>query len=235
MPRRSVCTEDHRNRGHPETGKVGGFETLDIIIGQHRMRELQLMTMPGRFIQKIALASHKTHERHHEIFAVRIDRRIGHLRKKLPEIIIKKLRTVRENGKSRVIPHRSYGFLGIFHHGKKDHFFILKRVAENTLAKRQSFLVDLYGTRDLKQPLKFDPVLFKPAAIRPVPRNAGFDLVVLDHPVGSRIHQKHFPWREHPLFENVRRIQVKNTHLGGHDHQTTFCNDIPRRPETVPV
>jgi len=140
------------------------------------------------------------------------------------------LRPLRQHRKRRVISHRAHGFLRVLGHRKKDHFFILKRIAEDALAKGERLLIDVYRTRHLKEPLKFDPVLLKPAPVGPVARDPGFNFVILNDALRCRIHQKHLARSKHPLFKNVRRIQLKHADFGGHHHLPAFCDDITGGP-----
>src|SRR6266853_1609094 len=70
------------------------------------MRQLQHVTVLWLLRENVALASDVTDERHHDLFANRVNRRIGDLREELLEIIEQRLRTVRETSERRIRPHR---------------------------------------------------------------------------------------------------------------------------------
>ena len=53
------------------------------------------------------------HERHHELLADRIDRRIRHLREQLLEVVVEDLRPVRQHRQRRVVAHRADRLLAV--------------------------------------------------------------------------------------------------------------------------
>ncbi len=81
------------------------FQMCQRIGVQQRRTELQPSEMPRRFRQQVVFASQKTHQRHDQLFAQRVDRRVRDLRELLFEIVEQQLRTVRQHGQRRVEPH----------------------------------------------------------------------------------------------------------------------------------
>ena len=69
--------------------KILAFDALqpfDVLVGQHRMRQFELTAVFRRFFEQIPLLARKCHQRHHQSFSQRVNRRIGDLGKKLLEI-----------------------------------------------------------------------------------------------------------------------------------------------------
>src|SRR5260370_8174512 len=69
------------------------------------MRQLQHVTVLGLFRENVALASDVANQRHHNLFANRVNGRIGDLREELLEVVKQRLRTVRQTSERRIGPH----------------------------------------------------------------------------------------------------------------------------------
>ncbi len=62
-----------------------------------------MSSMPSRF----GLRADERHQRHHQLFADRIDRRVGDLREQLLEVVVQRLVLVRQHRQRRVVAHRA--------------------------------------------------------------------------------------------------------------------------------
>ena len=81
------------------------FDRSELFVGQNRMRNEQSMAMLlGRF-EQVQLGPDVALQRHDDLFANRIDRRVGHLSKELFEVVIDHPRLVREAGQGGVVAH----------------------------------------------------------------------------------------------------------------------------------
>ena len=83
--------------------------------------------------EQITAPSQECCQGHHEFFADRIDRRIGHLREELFEVGVKQPWLQRKNSQRRVITHRSERFLAILDHRFQNHVEFFTRVPERYL------------------------------------------------------------------------------------------------------
>src|SRR5216683_7719418 len=101
------------------------------------MRQLQHVAVLGLFRENVALASDVADERHHDLFANRVNGRIGDLGEKLLEIIEQRLRTVRETSERRIRPHGPNRLLALRSHRAEDHPQILIAVTKRTLAAKK--------------------------------------------------------------------------------------------------
>ena len=72
------------------------------------MAKLQRMAILRRLFEDVPLGTDVAVQRHHQIFADRIDSRVRHLREHLLEIAEQQLRLVRKTRERRVDPHRSH-------------------------------------------------------------------------------------------------------------------------------
>ena len=73
------------------------------------MRQLELVAVLRGFVEQIPLASHEAHERHDEVFAVRIDGRIGDLGEELLEIVVEECGRSDSTASAASLPMESTG------------------------------------------------------------------------------------------------------------------------------
>ena len=97
------------------------------------MRQLQHMTIFRLFRENVALAADITDEGHHDLFANRINGRIGDLREELLEIVEQRLRPVRKTSEWSVGSHGSNRFLALRSHWAEDHPQVFIAVTKRAL------------------------------------------------------------------------------------------------------
>ena len=88
-------------------------------------------------VEQVRLRTHERDQRHHELFADRIDRRVGHLREQLPEVVEQRLVLVGRDGQWRVVAHRAGRLLRVGRHRRHQHPQVFLRVAERLLTIEQ--------------------------------------------------------------------------------------------------
>ncbi len=76
-------------------------------VGENRLCDLQSLVRAGREAQQVWPRPDHRHQRHDQLFADRIDRRVGHLGEVLLEIVVEQLRLAREHCDRRIRAHRS--------------------------------------------------------------------------------------------------------------------------------
>ena len=72
-------------------------ELREIVVREERMRQLEHAALPRRLLEQVAFAAHAAHERHDDLFADRIDRRVRDLRELLLEVAEEQLRARSES------------------------------------------------------------------------------------------------------------------------------------------
>ena len=72
-------------------------------------------------------------QRHHARLAQRIDRRIRHLRKPLPEVRIHRPRRTRQKRQRRIVSHRPHRVFALRRHRLQDHLHVFARIAKAAL------------------------------------------------------------------------------------------------------
>ena len=109
-------------------------QALEVLVGEHRMGQLDdaRVLRPGG--QHVALAAHEGDEAHDHLLADGVDGRVGDLREELVEVVEEVARLRRQHGQRRVVAHRADGLLAIPDHGRHEDAQVLQRVAEGLLA-----------------------------------------------------------------------------------------------------
>ena len=97
--------------------RIGGFDLVDA--------------------EQVRLRADERHQRHHELLADRIDRRVGDLREQLLEVVVERLRPVGQHRQRRVVAHRADRLLAGLRHRRQQELQVFLRVAECLLAIEQ--------------------------------------------------------------------------------------------------
>jgi hypothetical protein len=109
-----------------------------VVAIEHRLGDFQTV---GRvdFVdaEQIRLGADEGYQRHHQLLADRVDRRIGHLREELPEIVEQRLALVRQHRQRRIVAHRAGGLLAGGGHRFENELDVFLAVAEGLLPVEQ--------------------------------------------------------------------------------------------------
>ena len=116
-------------------------DALQILVGEDRMRRLEPLLLRGAFeVEQVRPRPDEGHERHDQLLADRVDRRVGHLREVLLEIGVQQLRPVGQRRDRRVGAHGADGLLADLRHRRHQELGALLRVAEGLLAIEQAHI-----------------------------------------------------------------------------------------------
>src|SRR6266849_9070847 len=107
------------------------------------MHQLEHVAILGIFRENVALASDIADERHHDLFANRVNGRIRDLREELLEIVEQRLWPVRETSERRIRPHGTNRLLALRSHRAEDHPQVLIAVTKRTLPAKQGFTIPM--------------------------------------------------------------------------------------------
>ena len=114
-------------------------DALQVLVGEDRMRSLEPLLLRGAFeVEQVRPRPDEGHERHDQLLADRVDRRVGHLREVLLEIGVQQLRPVGQRRDRRVGAHRADRLLAGLRHRRHQELDALLRVAEGLLAIEQA-------------------------------------------------------------------------------------------------
>ena len=113
-------------------------DAFEVDVGEDRVIDLEpLVGSTGVEIEKIRAGTDQRHQRHHRLFANRIDRRVGDLGEALLEVVEEHLRAVREDCGRRVATHRTDRVLTLGRHRLEEELDVLLGVAEGLLSAAQ--------------------------------------------------------------------------------------------------
>ena len=227
--------EEDVDVGRTDARLAGAAQAHHVLGGEDRMRQLEAAHVLGRLGQQVALGPDEAHQRHDELLAQRVDRRVGHLREELLEVGEQELRAVAKDGERRVVAHRADGLLPPARHGGDDHPQLLAAVAEGVLAAQQDVGVLGRYLRWRQQAAQLDAVVVDPAAIAALAGEAGLDLVVRHDAVLLQVDQQHFAGLKPPPSDDAVRRQVEHAGLGGDDDVAVVGDGVTRRPQPVAV
>ena len=90
--------EPHGQRAGAEARGRRGPQQIEIVVGQHRVAQLDEPCMAGQLVQDAGGVADERHQRHHQLLADRIHRRVGDLREHLLEVSVEQLRLFRADG-----------------------------------------------------------------------------------------------------------------------------------------
>ena len=129
----SMLVVQKRNYSRHESGLVQLTDLHQVHFRQDRIFHLQHPDISAGFLQQVAVGTDIDGCVGDDLFAKRIDRRIGHLGKQLLEIVRQRPVFLRENGKRDIVAHGGRHLGTVFRHGKNLCFDILIAVLEETV------------------------------------------------------------------------------------------------------
>ncbi len=215
---------------------VRAAQLLHVLEGEDRLVDLQAhgrLGRPGR--EQVRARADEGHERHDELLADRVDRRVGHLREELAEVRVERLGPVRQHRERRVVAHGADGLLARDRHRRHQHLQVFLRVAEGLLAVEE--LVGV-GRRDVvrrRDVLEADLGAVEPVLVRALAREVALQLVVGHDAAVLDVHQQHLARLQAPLPDDLLLRDVEHAHLRGHDDQVVVGDEVARGPQAVAV
>ena len=113
-------------------------DLLHLVEVEHRLADLQAQRRVELVdAEQVRLRPDERHQRHHQLFADRVDRRVGDLREELLEVVVERLVLVRQHRERRVVAHRADRLLAARRHRLHDELQVFLGVAEGLLAVEQ--------------------------------------------------------------------------------------------------
>ena len=210
-------------------------QLLQLLVAEHRRGQADLARRGGRRLQQVPLGADGGVDRHDDLFADGVHRRVGHLGEQLLEVAVEQLRLVRQHRQRRVGPHRAVGLDAVDGHGRHQHLEVLAGVAEGLLAPQHGVVIGLDHRRRLGQIADGDQVLLQPLPVGGGGRHLVLDLVVADDPALRGVDQEHAPRLQTPLLQNPLGRNVEHADLGRHHDQVVLGDVVARRAQAVAV
>ena len=121
-------------------GALDVAQARHVIEVQHRLRHLQPHRRVHRVdVQQVGLRADEGHQRHHDGLADRIDRRVGHLREQLLEVVGQRLVAVTQHGQGRIVAHRARALFAGGGHRAHQELQVFLGVTKGLLPVEQRF------------------------------------------------------------------------------------------------
>ncbi len=230
--------EDRREHAHREVAEHAAHERRELVVGEHRLRQLEQAALPRRLDEQVAFASDAARERHHELLPDRIDRRVRHLRELLLEVPEEDLRPLAENGERRVVAHAAGRLLAGRGHRRQQDAQVLAGVAVGAhaavpLARRQRRRACRADVRI--EAAEVDLVALEPLRVRVVRRDLVLDLLVAHDARPIEVDEEHAPRLQAPLLDHVVRLEVGHAELARGDHESAARGHVLHGAQAVAV
>ena len=214
-------------------------ELGELVVVEHRVANEDLATRLRARVEQVAFGADRAADRSDQLLANGVERRVGHLRELLREVVVEHAAAVGQHGQRGVGAHRAEGLFARRHHRSEEHLELFVRVAEHLLALQQRALVAAgHGTR--RQVVEVDEVAVEPLLVRALRAQARLQLVVADDAALCRVDEEDATGLQAPLLDDRRLRNVDDADLGGHDDQVVVgdpvrataaarCDRAPRR------
>ena len=224
----------HERRG-AEVGRGVGAQLRELVLGEDRVRQLEHAPLARRLLEEVALAADAADERHHDLLAERVDRRVGHLREVLLEVAKQQLGLLAQHRERDVDAHRPDGLLARDGHGADDHAQVLVGVAERLLQRGELVGRDPVEARRVGELAEVDLVVGDPLRVGLARRDAVLDLVVGDDAPLDGVDEEHLAGLQAPLLHDARGLDVEHAELAGEHDQAVARHDVLGRAQAVAV
>ena len=206
---------------------------------EHRLRDFEAQRRVDVIdVEQVGLGADERHQRHDHLLADRIDRRVGHLREELAEVVVEGLRAIRQDGQRRIVAHRADGFLARGGHGLKDELVVFLRPAEGLLAVEQRERGAVGADGDIRgrgQRIELHAQAFDPLAVGVRVGKLRLDLGIVDDATLLKIDQQHLAWLQAPFLDDAAFRDGQRARFGGHDHHVVVGDQVARGAQSVAV
>ena len=233
--RTGVTVKDHRNGLRRKLALRDVPELLEVVVGEHGVWHLEPLRLRGTLFEEVSAGTQRGHQRHHRLLANGIDRRVGHLREELLEVVEQRQRPLAQHGKRRVVAHRSDRFLTGLAHRLQQDLDVLDAVTECLLAHQQRARVrgrHVVGGLELVEVHRACP---NPLAIRLRRAERALDGGVIEDPARRSVDEEEPPGFEAPLPGDTLLGHIEHARLGGHDHEPVLGHEVSRGTQAVAV
>ena len=220
---------------------------------QHRLAHFQ----PHRRVdlvdvEQVGLGADEGHQRHHDRLADRVDRRVGHLREQLLEVVVERLVLVGEHGQRAVVAHGADALFAVGGHGAHQELDVFLRVAKGLLAVQQlgrdafhaaglrlggadALLLRRLAGHGRVHVVQADAQVVDPLLVGLVVGEVGLELLVVDHAALLQVDQEHLAGLQAPFAHDLVLGHGQHARLGAHDHEVVVGDAVARGAQAVAV
>ena len=211
-------------------------DLLKVLVGEDRLTHFQPLELGGAFhVEQVRPRPDDGDEAHHQLFADRIDRRVGDLREVLLEIGVERLGPVGHRRDRRVVAHGADRFLAGGRHRRHQELEVFLRVTEGLLAVEQRQVRHRRVVFGRRQFLELDLGAVQPLLVGMAACQRRLQFFVRDQPAFVEIDQQHLARLQPPLLDDVLFVDRQHAGFRRHHDAVVVGEQIARRPQAVAV
>ena len=227
--------EERRQGGGEQIAGRDAAQLFEIACWKDGMRQAESVAVLRLLVQNVALGADVADERHDQLFADRVNGRIGDLGEKLPEVIEQRLRTVGEAGQRHIGAHGADWLRASRGHGREEDAQVLFAVAAGALAAQKRLRVRGDGARGLGQRHQLDLLLIKPLAVGLARGKLLFGFGVGDDALLHRVDEEHAAGLQAAFFEDVLRRNFDDAGFRSENDEIVFGDDVAAGAQAVAI
>ena len=217
--------------------RLDGQDLPQLPLRENRRAEHHLAGVFRRGQENVALRADLGLQRHHDALAQRIDRRVGHLRKLLAEVVVQRAHLVRQHRHGSVVAHRAHRLVLVLRQHADDVVTLLLRDVEHLLVEREGAAVHRLGgeARVHQVALEVAHAGLQPGLVG-MPRLENLvDVRSRQQGAAVQVECDHVPRPQLALPHHLLGLVVPHAGLGG-DRQPSVAGDAEaRRPQSVAI
>ena len=236
---RRAAAVDVEVAGDPDGGEAGQVAVVvdvqdlgQLVVVDDRERQVHLPAGRRGGLQQVLLRAEGATQAGDQLLADGVQRRVGHLREQLPEVVVEQPRAVGQGGDRGVGAHRADRLGAGRGHRRHQDAQLLLGVAEEHLPADDG-LVAGPGAPPLGQLRQVHEAGVQPVVVGVLGGEGALDLLVGDDPPGGGVDEEH-PARLQPaLGDDVGGGDVEDADLAGEDDQVVL--GVPPAARAQPV
>ena len=194
-PLRGVVQTAHGHRPPARQRLVDVLQLRQFVVVDHREVEGDRPCVVGAPREQVPLGAEAQGKGGDDLFADRVERRVGHLCELLHEVVEEQARPFAEHRDRGIRPHRAERFGAVLAHRREEDAHLFLGVAERPLAARDRG-DRVHDVLALGEVLQAHPTRVEPFLPGLEGREVALDLVVLDDPLLGGVDDEHAPRAE---------------------------------------
>ena len=213
---------------------VGVDDLRQLIVVEDRERQAELAAALGPGVEHVRLRPDRRGHRRDDLFADGVERRVGHLREQLSEVVEQQARALRQHGDRRVGTHRPDRLLAVAGHRHDDDLEFLVGVAEHLLAAQHAVVAEdrVFSVGQVVEP---NHAIGQPFGVRVLGGELLLDLLVVDDATLASVDQEHLAGLQTALADDLGRIDLQHADFRSHDHEIVVGHPVAAGAQTVSV
>ena len=211
-------------------------DLLHVGAGQHRLGDFQTnRRIDVGVVQQVRLGTDEGHQGHNQLFADRVDRRIGHLGEQLLEVGVEGLGLGRQDRQGRVVTHGAGSFFAVVAHRLQNDLDVFLGEAESLLAVEQGGAGSVHLFFSSGHFVELDADLLDPLLIGLGLGQGVLQFLVVDDAALFHVDEEHLARLQAPLLDDLLLGNRQHAGFGSHDHEIIIGNQVTGRTQAVPV